>query len=120
MHKIRVPKVARYVGFPKIRGTFFGGLYSKDFSIFGAILGSPHFRKLPYLPHVMYFGPARGFCIGALYGSRIEYTWGRTGRAGGHLRLSTQPSPGFKKHAEVAPSMNYHWSFAASLDNMET
>ena len=35
-------------GFPKIRGTLFGGLHNKAFSILGSILGSPYFGKLPY------------------------------------------------------------------------
>ena len=34
-------------GFPKIRGTFFGGPYDKDHSILESILGSPNFGKLP-------------------------------------------------------------------------
>ena len=34
-------------GFPKIRGTFFGGSHNKDYSILGSILGSPYFGKLP-------------------------------------------------------------------------
>ena len=33
---------------PKIRGTFFGGPYSKDYSILGSILGSPYLGKLPF------------------------------------------------------------------------
>ena len=33
-------------GFPKIRGTLFGGPYKKDSSIWGAILSSPYFGKL--------------------------------------------------------------------------
>ena len=43
----RVLTVA-HIGVSQIWGYFFGGLYGKDFSIFGAILGSPYFRKLPY------------------------------------------------------------------------
>ena len=35
-------------GFPKIRGTFFGGYYRKDYRMSGSILGSPYFGKLPY------------------------------------------------------------------------
>ena len=35
-------------GFPKIRGTLFGGPHNKDYSILGSILGSPYFGKLPY------------------------------------------------------------------------
>ena len=35
------------MGFPKIRGTLFGGLNNKDYSILGSILGSPYFGKLP-------------------------------------------------------------------------
>ena len=35
-------------GFPRIRGTFFGGPYNKDYSRLGSIFGSPHFGKLPY------------------------------------------------------------------------
>ena len=35
-------------GFPEIRGTLFGGPYSKDYSMLGYILGSPYFGKLPY------------------------------------------------------------------------
>ena len=34
-------------GFPEIRGTLFGGPYNKDYNIFGSILGSPDFGKLP-------------------------------------------------------------------------
>ena len=34
--------------FPKIRGTFLGGLYNKDYSILGSLFGSPYFGKLPY------------------------------------------------------------------------
>ena len=36
------------LGFPKIRGTFFGGPINKDYSILGSILGSHYFGKLPY------------------------------------------------------------------------
>ena len=32
--------------FPKIRCTFFGGPYNKDYSILGSILGSPDLGKL--------------------------------------------------------------------------
>ena len=35
--------------FPKIRGTFSGGPYNKDYSILGSILGSPYLGKLPYI-----------------------------------------------------------------------
>ena len=40
-------------GFPEIRGTILGGLYDKHFHIFGSMLESPHFGKLPLLamPH---------------------------------------------------------------------
>ena len=34
-------------GFPKIRGTIFGGPHNKDYSMLGSILGSPYFGKLP-------------------------------------------------------------------------
>ena len=34
-------------GFPKIRGTSYGGPDNKDYSILGSILGSPHFGKVP-------------------------------------------------------------------------
>ena len=34
-------------GFPKIRGTFFGGPHNKDYNILGSILGSTYFGKLP-------------------------------------------------------------------------
>ena len=38
-------------GFPKIRGTILGFpiIKDKDYSIWGSILGSPHFGKLPYI-----------------------------------------------------------------------
>ena len=35
-------------GFPKIKGTLFGGPHNKDYSIWGSILGSPYFEKLPF------------------------------------------------------------------------
>ena len=39
-------------GFPKTRGTIWGGPHNKDYSILGSILGStlgsPYFGKLPY------------------------------------------------------------------------
>ena len=31
-----------------MRGTFYGGPYSKDYSILGSILGSPCLGKLPF------------------------------------------------------------------------
>ena len=34
-------------GFPKIRGTFFGGPSNKDYSILRSILGPPYLEKLP-------------------------------------------------------------------------
>ena len=37
-------------GFPKIRGTFLGGPYNKDYSILGSTLGSPYLGKLPQTP----------------------------------------------------------------------
>ena len=30
----------------------FGGPYNKDYNIFGSILGSPHFGKLPYRDYI--------------------------------------------------------------------
>ena len=36
-------------GFPRIRGTIFGGPNYKDYNILGYILGSPYFGKLPYM-----------------------------------------------------------------------
>ena len=39
--KSRDPIIGVIQGFPKIRGTLFGGPYSKDYSIMGFILGSP-------------------------------------------------------------------------------
>ena len=38
-------------GFPKIRGTFFGGPHNKDYTILGSILGFPCLGKLPYRGH---------------------------------------------------------------------
>ena len=35
-------------GFPRIRGTLFGGPNNEDYSILGSILGSPYFGKLLY------------------------------------------------------------------------
>ena len=35
------------MGFPKIRGTFFGGPHIKNYSILGSIFGSPYFGRLP-------------------------------------------------------------------------
>ena len=37
------------LGFPKIMGTFFWGPQNKDYSIFGTVLESPYFGKLPCL-----------------------------------------------------------------------
>ena len=34
-------------GFPKGRGTYFGGPHNKDYSILRSAFGSPYFRKLP-------------------------------------------------------------------------
>ena len=36
-------------GFPKIRGTLFGGPHNKDYGILESVLGSPYFGKLLYL-----------------------------------------------------------------------
>ena len=33
--------------FPKIRGTFWGGLHIRDYSILGSIWGYPNFGKVP-------------------------------------------------------------------------
>ena len=35
-------------GFPKIKGTLFGGTHIEDYSILGSILGYPNFGKVPY------------------------------------------------------------------------
>ena len=35
-------------GFPKIRGTLFGGPHNKDYSILGSIWGFPYLGKLPF------------------------------------------------------------------------
>ena len=43
----RAPGRAVYRGFPKL-GVFFVGPNIKDYSIWGSILGSPSFGKLPY------------------------------------------------------------------------
>ena len=40
-------------GFPKIRGTLFGGPHNKEYSILGSMLGSPYSGKLPYLPQTL-------------------------------------------------------------------
>ena len=46
-------------GFPKIRGTFLGGPYNKDYSILGSTLGSPYLGKLPQTPACRgYKGPS--------------------------------------------------------------
>ena len=37
-----------YGGFPKIRGTFLGSPYNKDYTVFGSILGPRYLGKLPY------------------------------------------------------------------------
>ena len=34
--------------FPKLGVPFWGSLYNKDYNIWGFILGSPHFGKLPF------------------------------------------------------------------------
>ena len=39
----------RYGGFPKLGGYLFGGPHNKDYSILGAMLGSPYLWKLPYM-----------------------------------------------------------------------
>ena len=36
-------------GLSQIRGTYFGGPYNMDYSIWGCILGSPYFGKLVYI-----------------------------------------------------------------------
>ena len=33
----------------KLRGTFLGGPYNKDYNILGSILGSPYFGKLAFM-----------------------------------------------------------------------
>ena len=38
-------------------GTFFGGPHNKDFSMLGAILGSPYLGKLPYSPYIIFYYP---------------------------------------------------------------
>ena len=35
-------------GFPKIRGSFFGGPNIKDDNVLGSTLGSPYFGTLPF------------------------------------------------------------------------
>ena len=46
---MRIKKLYRDIwGFPKIRGLPFGGPNNKDCSIWGSILGSPYFGKLPF------------------------------------------------------------------------
>ena len=52
-------------GFPKIRGTLFGGPYNKDYNIWGSILGYPYFGKLPY--------PLGGKCIEVLSYRKLQY-----------------------------------------------
>ena len=49
---IEITIVGAIWGFPKIRGTLFGGPYNKGYSILGSILGSPYFGKLPYAARV--------------------------------------------------------------------
>ena len=51
-------------GFPKIRGTLFGGPHNKDYSILGSILGSPYFGKLPY---ELYSKLLKGHIYGSYY-----------------------------------------------------
>ena len=42
-------------GFPKIRGTFFGGPHNKEYSRLGSLLGFPYFGKDPYT-HLTHYG----------------------------------------------------------------
>ena len=44
----RLLLVGPYGGFPKLGGLPFLGPHNKDYNIFGSILGSPYFGKLPY------------------------------------------------------------------------
>ena len=46
-------------------GYLFGGPNNKDYSIFGSILGSPYFGKLPYQEPQRALSCMRAFCLGS-------------------------------------------------------
>ena len=48
MQADRVAVRVLFGSFLKLGVPFWGGLYNKDYSILGAILGSPYFGKLPF------------------------------------------------------------------------
>ena len=52
-------KASGFRGFPKL-GVPFGAPHNKDYSIFGSVLGSPYFGKLPF--RAWCSGIVAGFC----------------------------------------------------------
>ena len=55
-HNSGIPQ--RLGGFPEVGAPFLLGPHSKEYSIFGSILGSPYFGKLPICIHDQ--GPSQG------------------------------------------------------------
>ena len=64
-----------YGGFPKL-GYLFGDPYNKDYSILGSILGSPCFRKLPYLSLSLFFSWLYGGMYEILGTTALEQGFG--------------------------------------------
>ena len=73
--QLRLPRrvVAHNIwGFPKIRGTFLGLPYNKDYSIPGSTLGSPYSGQLPYVRNTMHgchLAFAKQVVVGKVYGA---------------------------------------------------
>ena len=65
-----VPAIDFKWGFPKIRGTLLGGLYNKDYSMLGSLLGSLYFGKLPN-PTTFAWGNVKAFATPFLCWTRI-------------------------------------------------
>ena len=70
-----IPLALSIWGFPKIRGTFFGGAHSKDYNILGSILGPPDSGKLPYTYISIYKDPNARVVQGLVVGF-LGLVWG--------------------------------------------
>ena len=84
--------------FPNIKDTFFGGPHNMDCSIFGSILGSLHFGKLPFMePTKKNYWDQHVTCA-------HDLGWAHSFDAGGHVQA--QPQCDVRRPAGLDPKAN--------------
>ena len=89
------PNMTPIWGFPKVRGTFFGGPHNKDYSILGSILGSPLLGKLPYNPIITQYNLNISYSLRTLAHGGAVFTYCAGKPCYTHTHTPVQPG-GFR------------------------